>query len=184
MKQLAIVLFTVLLGCSDLKAQALHYGIKGGLSFTNYRDGSISGFDFQTTTNYHLGAFAELKVLGNLFLQPELLYSTKGAQFDVDGFDVRNQIGYISIPVLAKVFVNENSISMEVGPQFSFLASERNRIGTETASYEFGVVAGLGFRMTEMFYLQGRYILGVTDVKENTSIKNSAIQLSLGIFLN
>lgn len=166
------------------KAQVLSYGIKGGLNFSNFRDGSLSGFQFETATNYHFGLFTELKVLSNLYLQPELLYSTVGAQFNRVGFDVKNQLGYISIPVLAKVYVNDDNLSIEVGPQFSFLASERNRIGTETEDYEFGIVAGLGFRLTDMFYIQGRYVLGMSDIKQNSDIKNSVIQLSLGIYLN
>lgn len=184
MRTIYLAIVFVLTCVSVSQAQAIHYGIKGGLNFSNFRDGSVSGFKFETATNYHAGAFLDFKLLSNLYVQPELLYSTMGAQFERVGYDVKNQLGYISIPVLAKVYINDDNLSIEVGPQFSFLASERNRVGTKTEDYEFGIVAGLGFRLTDMFYLQGRYVLGMSDIKQNSDIKNSAIQVSMGIYLN
>jgi hypothetical protein len=166
----------------ETKAQFAEFGIKGGLNFTNYRDGNISGFDFETATNYHLGGLVEFSVLTNMNIQIELLYSTQGAQFERVGFDVKNELGYISIPVLAKVYINNDNLSLEVGPQFSFLATERNRVGTtDTESYDFGLVGGLGLKLTDTFFIQARYVLGLSDVKPNADIKNSAIQFSLGM---
>jgi hypothetical protein len=163
-----------------LEAQILNFGIKGGISFTNYRDGEIGNIDFKTTSNYHVGALAELKVLSNLHIQGELLFSKKGAEFERSGFTVKNELIYASIPVLAKVYINNDNLSLEVGPQFSFLASERNRVGSETEDYDLGVIAGLGLNLTESIFIQGRYILGVSELKRDSDIKNSAIQISLG----
>lgn len=176
--------FILLLGfCAVINsnAQILNFGIKGGVSFTNYRDGDIQNIDFKTTTNYHLGALAELKVLSNLLLQTELLLSKNGAEFDRIGFTIKNELIYVSIPVLAKVFINDDNLSLEVGPQFSFLASERNKVGSETEDYDLGVIAGLGLKFTNSIFIQGRYILGVSELKKDTSIKNSSVQVSVGL---
>jgi hypothetical protein len=168
----------------ESKAQFAEFGIKGGLNFTNYRDGNISGFDFETATNFHLGGLVEFSLLTNLNIQIELLYSTQGALFERIEYDVKNELGYISIPVLAKVYINNDNLSLEVGPQFSFLATERNRVGTSnTESYDFGLVGGLGLKLTDTFFIQARYILGLSDVKPNADIKNSAVQVSLGMML-
>ena len=164
----------------NLEAQVLQFGIKGGISFTNYRDGEIGNIDFETTSNYHVGALAELKVLSNLRIQSELLFSKSGAEFERSGFTVKNELIYVSIPVLAKVYINNDNLSLEVGPQFSFLASERNRVGSETEDYDLGVIAGLGLNLSESIFIQGRYILGVSELKRDSDIKNSAIQVSLG----
>jgi len=173
----------ILVFCSimSLEAQILNFGIKGGISFTNYRDGNIENIDFKTTTNYHIGALAELKVLSNLYVQSELLFSKKGAEFERSGFTVKNELIYVSIPVLAKVFINNDNLSLEVGPQFSFLASERNEVGSETEDYDLGVIAGLGLNITDSIFIQGRYILGISELKRDSDIKNSAIQISIGL---
>ena len=177
-----ILLCLVLAGIHQTNAQFVEFGIKGGLNFTNYRDGNLSNFEFETATNYHFGAVAEFSLLSNLNIQTELLYSTQGAQFERAGFDVKNELGYISIPVLAKVYINNENLSLEVGPQFSFLATERNKVGTkDTETYDFGLIGGLGLKLTDTFFIQARYVLGLSDVKPNADIKNSAIQVSLGM---
>lgn len=166
------------------EAQVVEFGIKGGLNFTNYRDGALSGFNFETATNYHFGGLVEFSLLSNLNIQVELLYSTQGAQFERVGFDVKNELGYLAIPVLAKVYINNENLSLEVGPQFSFLATERNKVGTtDTETYDFGLVGGLGLKLSNTFFVQARYVLGLSDVKPNADIKNSGIQVSLGMML-
>jgi hypothetical protein len=57
-------------------------------------------------------------------IQPELLYSTQGATYKNAVEEFNNELGYLSIPVLAKVSLNK-FISLDFGPQASFLLSER-----------------------------------------------------------
>jgi|UniRef100_UPI00404B841E hypothetical protein len=179
MKKIYLFLFL----CSTflgLNAQMLNFGIKGGVSFTNYRDGEVGNRDFSMSTNYHAGALAELKVLSNLYLQGELLFSKQGAEFEQNDFTVKNELIYVSVPVLAKVYINDNNLSLEVGPQFSFLASERNEVGSDTEDYDLGVIGGIGLKFTDAIFVQARYVLGLSDLKRDSDIKNTAIQISLG----
>jgi hypothetical protein len=55
-------------------------------------------------------------------IQPEL-YSTQGATYKNAVEEFNNELGYLSIPVLAKVSLNK-FISLDFGPQ-AFLLSER-----------------------------------------------------------
>jgi hypothetical protein len=181
MKKFILTCFLIVC-IQESKAQFFDFGIKGGLNFTNYRDGNVAGLDFKTATNYHFGFLAEFSLLSNLNILTELLYSTQGAEFERVGYDVKNELGYISIPVLAKVYINNDNLSLEVGPQFSFLATERNQVGVNnTATYDFGLVSGLGFKISDAFFVQARYILGLSEVKPEADIKNSAVQISVGV---
>ena len=69
----------------------------------------------------------------------------------------------------------------DLGPQASFLLSERNEFDVKNAeTFEFGVAGGLGFNITKNFFLQGRYVLGLTEATKEAKVKNSVVQISAG----
>jgi opacity protein-like surface antigen len=81
---------------------------------------------------------------------------------------------------LAKIYLN-NTISLEMGPQASFLLSEKNDFDIENQNtFDFAVAAGLGVNLTKNIFIQGRYVLGLTEVSTTADTKNSVLQLSAG----
>lgn len=54
-------------------------------------------------TSYHAGLIAEIKLTDGFSVQPELLYSTQGASYKNATTEFKNELGYLSIPVLAKI---------------------------------------------------------------------------------
>jgi opacity protein-like surface antigen len=181
MKKTIATLILLVLGTGLSQAQLLQFGIKGGVNFANYTGGDVSGVDFKTITSYHAGIVMELKVLENLAIQPELLYSTQGSELEGLGDQVKNELGYLSIPVLAKFYLTSNKLSLELGPQASFLVSERNEVdANDTNSFEFGIAGGLSYKITKSIFLSGRYVAGLTEAKKDADVKNSLIQFSVG----
>ena len=90
-------------------------------------------------------------------------------------------MGYISIPVLAKFYLTSNELSLELGPQASFLVSERNEVSSnDTNSFEFGLAGGLSYKITKSIFVSGRYVAGLTEAKKDADVKNSVIQFSVG----
>ena len=122
MKKTILVIAFMFMLSFTAQAQLLQIGVKAGLNYANF-----SGTDIQTDaiTSYHAGLIAEIKLLDKFAIQPELLYSTQGATYNTALGDFTNELGYISIPVLAKIYVSK-SFSIELGPQASFLLSERD----------------------------------------------------------
>ncbi|OXA86870.1 outer membrane beta-barrel protein, partial [Flavobacterium hydatis] len=111
---------------------------------------------------------------------PELLYSTQGATYKNAFGEFKNELGYLSIPIMAKFYLTK-SFSLELGPQASFLLSEKNDFDVKNGeTFEFGLNAGLGFKLTENIFVQGRYGLGLTEASKNADVKNSVFQLSAG----
>lgn len=116
-KILLLSLCLILLPKSDLLAQDIHFGLKGGLGFqqlmSTYTDDEI---DESQTSSFRLGLMAGLYLhvpLGNnLSLRPELLYSQKGGQddfsleFDLWGYltefkaSSEFRFNYVDLPVL------------------------------------------------------------------------------------
>jgi hypothetical protein len=160
------------------QAQLLQIGVKAGLNYANFNDTSIQT---DAITSYHAGLVAEIKLLDKFAIQPELLYSTQGASYDNAGEEFRKELGYIAIPVLAKIYLSK-SFSLELGPQASFLLSEKNEFDVNNANtFDFALAGGLGFKITKNIFIDGRYILGLTEVSSNADAKNSVLQLSAGL---
>jgi hypothetical protein len=81
---------------------------------------------------------------------------------------------------MAKFSLN-NSISLDLGPQASFLLSERKNVDfKESETFEFGAAAGLTLNVTKNIFIQGRYVLGLTEATKDAEVKNSVVQLSAG----
>ena len=73
------------------------------------------------------------------------------------------------------------TVSLDLGPQASFLLSERKNVDfKESETFEFGVAGGLTLNVTKSIFLQGRYVLGLTEASKDADVKNSVVQISAG----
>ncbi len=162
----------------SVKAQLLQIGVKAGLNYANF-----TGTEIQTDaiTSYHAGLVAEIKLADKFAIQPELLYSTQGASYEEAGEEFKNELGYIAIPVLAKIYLGK-SFSLELGPQASFLLSEKSDVDFDDSNtFDFGLAGGLSYKITKNIFIQGRYVLGLTEVSSDANAKNSVLQFSAGL---
>lgn len=162
---------------ANLFSQGIKMGLKAGVNFSNYSNASIQT---ESITSFHAGLVTEIKILKNFAFQPELLYSTQGATVNNLGQELKNQLGYISIPILAKFYLNDH-LSFELGPQASFLLNERNNFSPSNSnSFDFAIASGLSYKFGKHFFIQGRYGLGLTEPKRDADVKNSVLQASIG----
>lgn len=186
MKKSILIAIMLLSITTVVQAQSIRFGIKGGINYANQNgtDITVNAQNYNTTdaiTSYHAGLVSEIKLFDRFAIQPELLYSTQGATYKNAIDEFKNELGYLSIPVLAKIYLSK-SLSLEVGPQASFLLSERENVDfKDSNTFEFAVVGGLGLNVTKNLFIQARYGLGLTEASKDADIKNSTIQLSAGI---
>jgi len=179
MKNTFFIAFAVLLSFYS-NAQGLKFGLKAGVNYSNYTG---TGVNTDAITNFHAGLVSEIKVFKNFALQPELLYSSQGASLNSLGTQFKNELGYISIPVLAKFYLTDN-FSFELGPQASFLLNERNNFSLQDSNtFDFAVAGGLSYKLGKHFFIQGRYGIGLTEPKRDASVKNTVVQASVGFML-
>ncbi len=176
MKNLAIILLC-LVGI-QAQSQVFRLGLKAGPNFANF-SGGISDLNYSGRTSLHAGAIAEIGLTSKFALQPELLYSSQGA--DVDGLGDFN-LDYVSVPVLAKIYIMSDKLSLDVGPQFSFLVEEA-REAYENESFDFAVAGGLSLHLTKSIFVQARYTAGLTEASREAEVKNSVVQLSVGYMI-
>ena len=179
MKKGIVLAVLLILGISTSQAQLLKFGVKGGLNFANYTGGDVDGFDFKSITSYHAGVVAEIKIFENFALQPELLYSSQGAKVNSEAVDDIN-FNYVTVPVLAKFYLISDRLSVEAGPQFSFLIDDNVGDQFESESFDFAAVGGIGLNITDNIFAQARYVVGLTEASKDAEVKNRVIQVSLG----
>lgn len=183
MKKIILAAVLFIATSATIQAQLVQFGVKAGVNFASQTgDAGLEGvaFDKEGITSYHVGVLAEIKLLEKFSIQPELLYSTQGATYKNAVDEFKNELGYLSIPVMAKFYLTK-SVSLELGPQASFLLSEKNDFDVKDAeTFEFGLNAGLGLKITKNLFIQGRYGLGLTEASKNADVKNSTFQISAG----
>ncbi|MXN89677.1 outer membrane beta-barrel protein [Flavobacterium sp. Sd200] len=187
---------------SNSSSMSPSFGVKGGVNFATV-NGDFDSPD--SRTSFHAGVFGEFPVAEIFSLQVEALYSGQGFEYTtpeflgVGGDKVEYQLDYINVPVLAKFYILEG-LSVEAGPQFSFLVNEEidsrpnddagDTDTDEAKTFEFGVAGGITFQTPMGLFATARYTQGLTDVlKErrgidgeniNNSINNGVFQIGIG----
>lgn len=182
------------------------FGIKGGLNLTNLFVNDVN--DEHMRVGLNGGVYAKLPVTKGFSIQPELLYSGKGAKLEYNNFlegsgEYRFNLHYVELPVLAVINVAKN-FNIHAGPYVSYLAgasiSDLNDDGTISNikdlkadnfnRFDYGLAAGLGIDV-QNFTIGARYNYGLHEIGKSGSLsgqltkdsKNSAIQLYVGIGL-
>jgi hypothetical protein len=156
-------------------AQKVVFGLKAGLNYSNLT--SKNDFNFEANTSYHFGALLEFNFAPVFSIQPEIMYSVQGATSQ-DFQDVK--LDYVTIPVVAKVYIVPKIFALEVGPQYAFLVDDDFGDTINNKTYDFSAVGGFSLSLGKHVFGQARYILGLTDTTQNAEIKNRTFQLSLG----
>jgi hypothetical protein len=186
---------------SFANAQEVSYGLKAGLNYSNwsFSDSDFDGYD--SRLSFHFGGVVELGLSDKFSVQPEILYSSVGAQMDLSDAATRvasddkfvYALDYLSIPVMAKYYVAEG-FSLEVGPQIGVLLSAKAKYDGESEdikdsfkSTDFSAGIGAGYKMENGLFINARYVLGLSNVLEDSGDewgKNNAFQFSLGYKFN
>lgn len=179
---------------SNADSMAVSFGVKGGVNFATLNGGDIDGSP-DSRTSFHAGVFAEFPINSMFSIQTEALYSGQGAKLDFSGTDgdkAELQLDYINVPVLAKFYILEG-LSIEAGPQFSFLVNDEIDTNPNSNSgdnptpfrdslktFEFGVAGGLTFQLPVGVFATARYNQGITKIADDIDIQNSVFQLGVG----
>jgi outer membrane protein with beta-barrel domain len=183
------------------QAQTTSFGLKAGMTGSNMKMSS-SGFtiSLKTKIGFYAGAFAEVGVSEKFAVQPELFYSSMGAKMKLSdsgqNFSATENLGYISLPILAKY--KTDGFSIFLGPQISYLLSAKSKDSESNSSVddkdeykpiEIAGVIGAGYTFTNNLGIDARYQVGLSNlVKDNEgtdgTAKNSAFMVGLHYFFN
>jgi hypothetical protein len=178
------------------------FGVKAGLNLATGTGDDAEGLSMKTGAVG--GAFLCYNITEIFAIQPELLFSMKGAKSDEADIDGSLKYNYFEIPLLLKVNLpTEGKIkpSLYAGPAIGILMSakaEDEDLKDFSKTMDVGIVAGagVGYQMEKgMLFLEGRYEVGMTTVTDLTDeelaaqdpplteqpdLKNSVISIMVG----
>lgn len=179
MRKILMVFFLVGLAAT---AQA-QFGVRAGFNSANF-----SETNFDAKSGFHLGAYYTIGS-GFLSFEPGLQYSQKGYQGTEAGTgrSVDEKLGYIDIPVLARLNLIP-AINIFVGPQASLLLSSEYKLGEDSfdsseaiRGYDLGGVVGAQLKLPLGLNAQASYDFGLSSLNYyNTNVKNQVFKVSLG----
>lgn len=108
---------------SNTNAQKTSFGVRGGVNFYNVTGKTNNGdkLDNKIRPGYNLGINAEIPIGIDFYVQPGVIYSTKGAK-DLFGAEYGIKIGYIEVPVnlLYKPDIGTGKLLLGFGPYVAF----------------------------------------------------------------
>lgn len=155
---------------------------------------------------FNAGVYATLPISDFVAIQPEVLFTTKGAKLEYSGLvdgDAKFKLNYIEVPLLVRVNITKN-FNVHAGGYASYLVSSKvtgsgdiefnedvNR--DDLNKFDAGIAAGVGVDF-DPISIGVRYNYGLTTVgKERTVLgntytfpdaKNSNLTLYLSYKLN
>ncbi|PKQ44112.1 porin family protein [Confluentibacter flavum] len=158
-----IAVFTMI----NLNAQESRFGLKAGADFASMKF-KAEGENLSTSeTGFYIGAFAEIGISENFIFQLEVLYVS------IEDFD------QIAIPLMAKFPVSEE-FDVLVGPALGILLDSEEGM----KSLNFGLEAGIAYDISEDFFIEARYNLGLANLLEDApsdySVKLSGFFAGIG----
>ncbi|WP_366518034.1 porin family protein, partial [uncultured Flavobacterium sp.] len=168
---------------NDNATTGASFGIKGGVNFSNLYTEDID--DNNVLTSFNVGVFVSMPITNFLSIQPEFLYSRKGAELVYDNAFASGtgkfKLNYIEAPILLKVNLTEN-LNIHAGPYFAYLIDaevtnesnsgdfdfEENVDNDDFNKFDYGLSAGAGFDFDSIGF-GVRYNYGLSTVGKERS---------------
>ncbi|MBK7967175.1 MAG: PorT family protein [Bacteroidetes bacterium] len=154
------------------------YGIKGGINFADLH--TKNSDKSKVLVGYNIGGFAKLPIYKMVAIQPEIYYTTKGAEVTYNNLIAQGTaqftLNYVEIPLLLIVNLNEN-FNVYAGPYASALVSGKVKNKSNTVlfdyehnikrenynDYDLGIIVGGGVDIGRIG-IGGRYCYGTKTV--------------------
>jgi hypothetical protein len=181
----------------------LKFGVKGGVNFSNLYTEDVD--DNNVLAGFNLGLFARLPITQTFAIQPELSYTTKGAELEYNNAFVNGtstfKLNYLELPVLLVINLSEN-FSVHGGPYVAYLIDgeatnnsqgtlfdvENNLDNDDYNKFDTGLSVGIGYDTNKIGF-GVRYNYGLQKVGKERNFngtnytfpngKNSAVNLYL-----
>lgn len=188
---------------SDESGLMPKFGMKGGVNLANLYVNNVQDENMKLGLN--LGLYGKLPLARGLSIQPELIFSSKGARLTYNNIlqgqgEYRFNLNYVEAPVTLVINLIPN-LNLHLGGYMAFLASANvkdiNKDGTVNGvtnlrtddfnRFDYGLVGGLGVDIQNTT-LGMRYNYGLKEIGKAGTLsgdvtkdsKNSVLSLYIG----
>ncbi len=147
MKNFKFFLAALLLSAIAQVSFAQGIGIRGGVNFQNIngKDSNGDKLENDLITGFHIGATGEFAIAPDFYLQPGLLFSTKGAKSSDEIFgqtaESSLRVGYLEIPAhfLYKPLLGNGHLILGFGPYIGVGLNGKGKLEYAGDTQEFDV---------------------------------------------
>ncbi|MDT0631139.1 hypothetical protein [Rubrivirga litoralis] len=157
---------------------SIDVGVAGGVNFASL--GDAAGLDFDGSTGYHIGAFADVSVL--LFQARTGVYYLRAG--DVQGEGEDGSISFVTVPVDFKLQTPTPILKgyVLVGPEFRFPLDGLDTFDTRSVNtvLNVGIGAGAGIPIVgPNGFLELRYAFDLTGIAADDAGTDQDVKVSL-----
>jgi hypothetical protein len=146
------------------------FGLRAGINAATINTNGNTDFSFNFGPMG--GIYTRFGLFQNLTIQPELLYSQQGGEFNVTNGNVQqttisDRLHYLNLPILLQFWLNDN-LNVHVGPYGGVLldvnSDGRNNINANYERWDYGGTVGLEYEFNFGFNFGARYNRGFSDI--------------------
>jgi len=190
-KGFAVAALAAGLSAASAGAGDAAFGVKAGVNLATFRgDGAVLENDRGAISpgnrvGFVGGVFLSLPLGPSALIQPEVVYTQKGARYASGGDEIVWEANYLEIPLLLKVRLGSGAArpALFVGPAAAFKLDakavgrsadgeqdENTEIGESVRSVDWGLVLGGGVDIAAgdgTLTLEGRYTLGLSPLAKD-----------------
>jgi hypothetical protein len=181
MGKISLIIVSLLFYVSVIaQSSPVQFGLKAGADLSAVKTGDQLS---DHRTGYYAGALAHIHLDKHFALQPEVVYSSQGAEYSSMS---KTKLNYVNVPVLGQ-YMFGNGLRLQTGPQVGFLTTAKSKgAGEETSvkssmkNTDFSWVFGASYLTKPGLGLDARYNFGINDIsKNNADLKNRVWQFGL-----
>lgn len=199
MKKYLFSLIFIFLTASFIQLSAqpdIGLGVRAGVNIsrqtTSVEAQNVEAIDLKGLLRYNGGVWFNYFIMDRLAIQPELLVSGKGSNWNDPDYDVKDLLTYIELPVLIRYQIID-LLNIHAGPEFGYLLSARQKdnqtgdvigINDYYKKPDFGIAVGLEGNLPAKINVTVRYVFSLisstTDVQYIDPWYNNFFQISVG----
>lgn len=198
----SLLMLILLFAFADLRAQ-IKFGPEVGvnLSTMTLKSSGLS-LDPKMIVGFHAGVISEIGLVGNLSLQPGILFSVKGSEYEItvmeQPFTLSIKPSFIEVPVNLVYGIGPGNLKILLfaGPYFAYGIGGKTEGGgvsedisfgsgenDDLKPFDIGVNIGAGVTISRIL-ISAQYGIGLAnlspDSSNDTEMKNGVFGVSLG----
>ncbi|MEW5674709.1 porin family protein [Flavobacterium enshiense] len=195
MKKVIFVALLSFLGFTQADAQvSFKPGVRAGINFSHFTQTDNPNEKFSSKTDFYAGVFGALQLSKFYTLQPELVFTKQGSEYEYIDSDNKKfketiDLSYISVGVANKFTFNR--FNFVVGPTVDVRINDNNKSlnATYNDSYDyyyddyngidFAFFVGAGVEITKNFGIEARIKKGIIPVNGDWDYTNVVYQVGL-----
>lgn len=171
MKNILLSVLAMVTLVSVTNAQSTPFGIKAGVNLARL---GADADDAAGITSFYAGGLADITISESFHIQPEILYSSEGAE--------DSELSLIRIPILAKFYIGKR-LNLLAGPSLNLkLLTDNEEVDEMIKRVDYGLALGAAYELPGGLFFDARYNFSLTSVSEtdDVDILINTFQVGLG----